>query len=193
MLDSFISGMKANEKVAIEKVYLDEIEIEYYNFNNRLGPTENEVKFKELTEKIKNSKGLVIATPTYNYSVPAKLKNFIDRLRFFALDFDNKTKFGQPVGMLGYLKTYFIVSGGTPTWAEKILFFAFPAFWLRGVFLYYGSHCLGAFYTGDVNSFKNEHLKKLMFKKGVKFAKQIENEAKNRPLERVFWRPPQIS
>jgi multimeric flavodoxin WrbA len=193
MLDSFISGIKTHENIAVEKIYLDSIEMAYYSFDNRLGALSDETAFNDLVEKIKVAKGLVIATPTYNFSVPARLKNFIDRIRFIALDFENKTKLGQPKGLLGYLRTYFIVSGGTPSWAERILFFTFPAFWLRGVFLYYGAHCLGAYYRGDINAFKDEKLKEKMYKKGQKFAKKIEKEMKNRPLERVFWRPPQIS
>lgn len=190
MLDAFIEGAKS-EEIYIEKIYLSDIPMDIYTFENRLGPSEHEVQFKELIEKIKCTQGLIIATPTYNFSVPAHLKNFIDRIRCFALDFNHKNKIHQPVGLLTHLKTYFLVSGGTPRWAQILLFFAFPAFWLRAVFLYYASQCYGAFYSGDINTFKNERLLNICRKRGVKFAKKLKKNASHSVLENLFWRPPQ--
>jgi len=192
MLDSFLLGAGKIEGIEIEKIYLNDIFIEDFKFENSTGPTENEKEFAELVEKIKHSDALIIATPTYNFSVPAQLKNFIDRMRFFSLDMDHKNLLKQPKGRLSYLKTYFIVSGGTPSWAQKILFFAFPPFWLRGVFLYYSAHVLGAFYTGNVRAFENKKIQAQAAKKGTKFAKQIMKGKRNRTLEKIFFRPPQI-
>lgn len=193
MLDSFILGMKEIPDIEIEKVYLGDIPINYYKFENSTGPEENEIEFKKLTDKITSEiSGLVIATPTYNFSVPAHLKNFIDRTRFISLDFKRKTKLGQPVGMLEYLKIYFLVSGGTPNWAERILFFAFPPFWLRGVFLYFNAKVLGAFYSGDVKTFQNKKILKKCFNKGKRYALKVKNKESQGILENIFWRPPQI-
>lgn len=191
MLDNFLIGFKKSSDMNIEKIYLSDIPIDYYSFNNRMGPTENEVKFKELCDKIKNAKALVIATPTYNFGVPAHLKNFIDRIRFFALDFQNKSRLNQPGGMLEHLRVYFLVSGGTPLWAQKLLFFAFPPFWLRGVFLYYGSHCLGAMYSGDVQTSKNQKILNTCQERGSRFAKRLKDGHTNDILEKIFFRPPQ--
>ena len=191
MLDSFIEGLKTHKNITVEKIYLDSIQIDTYSFDNSSGPQEHETAFRELTEKIKNIQGLVIATPTYNFSVPAHLKNFIDRLRFFALDLNHENTLNQPVGQLKYLKTYFLVSGGTPNWAQKILFFAFPPFWLRSVFLYYASVCLGAYYTGDVASFKNKRIQNTCKKEGIIYGKKLIKNVNNPILEQLFWRPPQ--
>jgi FMN-dependent NADH-azoreductase len=136
--------------------------------------------------------GLVIATPTYNFSVPAHLKNFIDRIRFFALDFTRTNKMGQPMGMLGHLQTYFLVSGGTPNWAEHILCFTFPSFWLRGVFLYFNAKVMGAFYSGDVKTFENTKILDRCFRKGKQYAQKITCKKGQGILENIFWRPPQI-
>ena len=74
MLDHFILGMKEVKDVEVEKIYLDDINIDTYKYENSKGPRENETKFKELSEKItKEISGLVIATPTDNFSVPAHL------------------------------------------------------------------------------------------------------------------------
>lgn len=191
MLDAFLKGMRKVESVEVEKIYLEDIPINHYRFENKDGPQEGEQKFKELIDKVQNSTGLVIATPTYNFSVPAHLKNFIDRIRFFALCFEHKTKMGQPSGRLSFLKTYFLVSGGTPLWAQKILFFAFPPFWLRGVFLYFNAEVMGAFYTGDVKTFENKKILAKCEKRGEKYAKQLTEGKRQGILERIFFRPPE--
>lgn len=192
MLDHFIEGMKKVKNIEVDKIYLEDIPINTYNFQNSTGPQENEILFKKLTDKIRGeASGLVIATPTYNFSVPAHLKNFIDRIRFFALDFKDKNNLGQPTGRLGHLKTYFLVSGGTPNWAEKILFFTFPSFWLRGVFLYFRAKVIGAYYSGDVKTYNNEKILKKCFKKGKKYAKNVVKQKRQGILEHIFWRSPQ--
>ncbi|MEN9921280.1 MAG: hypothetical protein RLZZ517_258 [Candidatus Parcubacteria bacterium] len=191
MLDAFIEGVRLNKNITVKKIYLQDIFIEHYSYENRLGPTEKEIEFEKLTQAIKNSQGLVLATPTYNFSVPAQLKNFIDRMRFFTLDFDHRNTIGQPIGMLRYLKTYFLVSGGTPHWAQRILFFAFPPFWLRAVFLYYGSVVYGALYSGDIKTYENKKILAKCKKAGIKYGKKLIKNSQNSILEKLFWRPPQ--
>ncbi|HAE36522.1 MAG: FMN-dependent NADH-azoreductase [Candidatus Nomurabacteria bacterium GW2011_GWF2_35_66] len=192
MLDNFIIGMNKVAGIEVEKIYLEDIPIDFYNYENSTGPALHEEKFRDLIGKIENSDGLVIATPTYNFSVPARLKNFIDRIRFLALDLTKHNKFGQPVGKLSYLRTYFIVSGGTPNWAETILFFAFPSFWLRGVFLYFDAKVLGAFYTGNIKAFEDKVILDKCIKKGERYANMVKNKKGNSILERIFWRAPQV-
>lgn len=193
MLDNFILGMREVKGIEIEKIYLEDIPIDLYRFENSDGPRDDEVEFGKLGQKISNEiSGLVISTPTYNFSVPAHLKNFIDRSRYFALDFSKKNKLGQPVGKLGHLKTYFLISGGTPNWAEKILFFTFPAFWLRGVFLYFDAKVMGALYSGDIKTYQNQKILQKCFKRGKKYANDVLYRKKQGILENIFFRPPQV-
>ncbi len=193
MLDNFILGMREVKSIEIEKIYLDDIPIDLYRFENSAGPKDHEVEFGKLGQKISNEiSGLVISSPTYNFSVPAHLKNFIDRSRYFALDFSKKNKLGQPVGKLGHLKTYFLISGGTPDWAEKILFFTFPAFWLRGVFLYFDAKVMGALYSGDIKTYQNQKILQKCFKRGKKYANDVLYRKKQGILENIFFRPPQV-
>lgn len=193
MLDAFIEGIKKYSKdIKITKKYVVDIPIETYRFENGQGPMEYEEDFRILTEDIKNADGLVIATPTYNFGVPSELKNFIDRIRCIALDLKQKNKLGQPTGKMTHLSTYFLVTGGTPRWAQKILFFAFPPFWLRSVFLYYGAKCFGAYYSGDVRTFENKKILNNCKKFGYRYAKKVMKCHGNRILERIFWRPPQV-
>lgn len=191
MLDSFIFGINKIEGLEVEKIYLEEIPIDFYSYQNSKSVQEHETEFQELIKKIQQSDALVIATPTYNFSVPAHLKNFIDRIRFISLDLEKRNIIGQPVGKLDYLSTYFLVSGGTPSWAQKILFFAFPPFWLRAVFLYFDANVIGAFYTGNVKSFENKKVQKKCISKGKTFAKKVRRGDSRSIIEKIFWRPPQ--
>lgn len=192
MLDAFIRGAQGVPGITVQKVYLSDVPIDTYTFENSVGPQPHETAFAQLAAQIQAAQGLVIATPTYNFSVPAHLKNFIDRMRFFALDMGKRNQFNQPVGKLGFLRTYFLVSGGTPRWAQKFLFFAFPPFWLRGVFLYCGAHVLGAYYTGNVAAFKDARELATCEKRGKQFARRVAKCKGNRLLERIFFRPPQV-
>ena len=191
MLDHFLIGASKIEDLDIEKIYLEDIKFDHYNYENGKHPLPHESEFEKLATKLQKIDALVIATPTYNFSVPAHLKNFIDRIRFVALDRSKKNKLGQPVGLLGNLRLYYLVSGGTPRWAQKLLFFAYPPFWLRAVFLYYGGNCMGAFYSGDIKTFENKKVLAKCEKKGEGFAKMVKKSSGNRILEKIFWRPPQ--
>ena len=191
MLDNFMLGVKEIPGIEIEKIYLCDIPIDFYTFENSTGPGKNEKEFAVLIDKIQKADGLVIATPTYNFAVPGQLKNFIDRIRPIALDLNEKNRLNQPKGKLGHLRTYFLVSGGTPNWAEKILFFTFPPFWLRNVFLYFGARVMGATYTGDVHSFQNHAVHDKCFRVGKHYAIDMVLGRGHGLLEHLFWRTPQ--
>jgi multimeric flavodoxin WrbA len=175
MLDHFVSGVEnyGNDLIEIEKFYLDDIYFDHYDYGNRLGPTEKESDFRELALKMNDAEGIIIATPTYNFSVPASLKNLVDRIRFIALDLEKENILGQPVGNFKKHRFFFLVTGGTPKYAQKILFFLYPAFWLRIVFMYYGSYKMNSYYSGDTKAFENPKILKKCFKLGEKFSKKI--------------------
>jgi len=191
MLEAFLEGCSLVSGIEVEKFYLNDIPFDLYRYEISTGPQDNEPEFKNLLDKIQNSQALVISTPTYNFSVPAQLKNFVDRIGFMSLDYSKRNKIDQPMGKLGYLRTYFLVSGGTPRWAEVILFFAFPSFWLRGVFLYYGAEVMGAYYSGDLQTYANKIILQKCKKRGLRFAKGLMAGKRRGILERLFFRPPQ--
>lgn len=175
MLDSFITGFKekAEDKILIEKIYLNEIYIEYYSHENNNGPQEEEKELNELFNKFNEADGIVIATPTYNFSVPAKLKNLIDRIKPIVLDEERLNILGQPRGKMSNKRMFFLVSGGTPTLARFFIFFLFPGFWLKTVFAYYGTIRTKSFYSGDIDIHKKPHELKKIEKLGGKFAKKF--------------------
>ena len=178
LLNSFLSGLDKNIK--IEKFHLPEIEFADYSFQFSKEPDPKiEPKFRELCDKFKKADGIVIAAPTYNFGVPAKLKNFIDRIGYLALDYKKLNKIGQPTGLLGDKKVFTIITGGTPNIFAGFLFFIFPGFWLRVVFAYYGCFSYRSKYAGKLtfsNPAKNKPKLLEKFKKlGKKFGKKLQN------------------
>ena len=98
LLYSFLKGMEQDQVEA--KIYdLKQIDLAYHCHNCKT-PLDSETEFSNLISDIETSQLLIIATPTYNFSVPARLKNLVDRLGFMALDYQNLNRFKQPSGKL---------------------------------------------------------------------------------------------
>jgi len=177
LLDSFLSGIKTDD-FSVEKVILKEIDFADYSYEFSQEPDKKkEPKFRELCDKLRKADGIVIASPTYNFSVPAKLKNLIDRIGYFSLDYKKMNMVGQPTGLLGDKKVFVIITGGTPIWIKHFLFFLFPGFWLKVVFAYYGCFSCSTQYAGKLtysNPAKNYPRLLEKFKRlGEKFSKKL--------------------
>lgn len=180
MLDAFLSGVDDVQKevgesaLIFEKIYLNDLEISNYSFFNRVPDPAKEPQFVQLVDKIVAADGVVIATPTFNFGVPAALKNLLDRLSYKALDPKKLNWMGQPTGQLKNIRAYYLVTCGTPRFLQLIAFFLFPAFWLRVVFWYFGAKSWGSTYGAGLNA-KNlakDNLKLLAKcrRAGVRFA-----------------------
>lgn len=63
----------------------------------------------ETWQAIREADGVVIATPVWNFSVPAHLKNLIDLMGCFALDAETHSR-----GQLKGKPFYFLFTGGAP-------------------------------------------------------------------------------
>ena len=137
MLLEFLEWIKQScPKVEINLIYLKDLYLEPYSHSTKR-PLEKEVKFKKIANEIMLANGLVLASPTYNFSVTGTLKNFIDRLWFISLDYKNINIFGQPTWQFGHLKVFSLISWGTPNHLKILMFFLFPDFWLFFVMKYY--------------------------------------------------------
>lgn len=177
LLDAFLSGVTHTQKISVEKIYLHATPIAPYSYKKKFPDVNEEPEFVALTEKLAEADALVIATPTYNFGVPAPLKNFIDRIGFMSLDYKKKNIFRQPTGLLGHLRVFCIVTGGTPNILEKLLFVVFPRFILWVEFLYYWAWKTAGKYAGSL-SYSNPAKKRLDLltkyeKYGQRFAKKI--------------------
>ena len=177
LLDSFLSGIDA--QISVKKVRLHDIDFADFSHEFSKEPDKNiEPEFRELCDEIRKADGIIIAAPTYNFSVPSKLKNLIDRIGYFALDYKKMNIVKQPTGLLGDKKIFTIITGGTPNLFRYFLFFLFPGFWMRAVFAYYGCFSYSTRYAGELtysNPAKNKPKLLAKFKKlGARFSKKIE-------------------
>lgn len=154
MLDAFLEGVREVGGVEVEKIYLIDQNLPYYTFFNRVPDPAKEPEFVKLVGQITECDLLVIATPTFNFGVPATLKNLLDRLSFKALNPKKINLLGQPTGMLNNLRAFHLVSCGTPRWLQLLLWPLFPGFWLRLVFWYFGAKTSGVIYGAGLNANK---------------------------------------
>lgn len=154
MLDAFLAGAAEVEGVEMEKIYLIDQELPYYTFFNRVPDPAKEPDFVKLVEKVTECDLLVVAAPTFNFGVPAMLKNLLDRLSFKAVNPKKINWLHQPIGMLTRLRTFYLVSCGTPGWLRLLLWPLFPVFWLRLVFWYFGAKTWGGIYGAGLNANK---------------------------------------
>ncbi len=76
-----------------------------------------EEDFKAIQSAIERADGLVIASPVWNFGIPANLKNVIDRCGAFGLDRETRTK-----GQWKDKPFYLIFTGGAPAAAWTGLF-----------------------------------------------------------------------
>ncbi len=76
-----------------------------------------EPDFKEIQDAIEWCDGFVMASPIWNFGIPANLKNVIDRCGTFGLDAETRT-----VGQWGGKPFYLLFTGGAPHAAWTGLF-----------------------------------------------------------------------
>lgn len=97
--------------------------------------------FPELAKAIQEADGVVIASPVWNFGVPAHLKNTLDWMGIFALN-DTKTR-----GTLNKKPFYFIFTGGAPAPAWKGLM-RFTTMFVREAVRYFDGTIAGTFFEG---------------------------------------------
>lgn len=113
LADTFVQGMQQLGGVTVHKRRLKDFHIEHFSLDFYDPQCSQEEDFCALQALLQEADGLVIATPVWNFGVPAHLKNFIDRMGSFALD-ATRSK-----GTLRGLPFYMIYTGGAPYPAWK--------------------------------------------------------------------------
>lgn len=113
LADAMIEGMRG-EGVTVEKVRLKDLEIAHFNLScyGSSCPVDGLTRVEKI---IRESDGVVIATPMWNFSVPAHLKNLIDRMGGFALDES------RSIGTLNGKPFFLIYTAGMPKAAWTLL------------------------------------------------------------------------
>lgn len=140
LADMMIEGMKSvAPDIVIHRVRLKDLSIGHFNLEC-YGPSCPIDGLSHVQSLIEASDGVIIATPIWNFGVPAHLKNLIDRMGSFALD-DSRS-----LGTLAGKPFFLIYTAGMPKAAWPFLRKT-----VSGVAIaiqYFGGSVLGTFFEG---------------------------------------------
>lgn len=142
LADAFIEGVNSVAETAVTKIRLKDFPLPHFTVDCYDGRCERIPEYMRLRELIQGADGVLIATPIWNFSVPAHLKNAIDWMGCFALDHATKSQ-----GMLGSKPFYFIFTGGAPMAAWKGLM-RFTTISVPEGIRYFGGTIAGKYFEG---------------------------------------------
>lgn len=115
LADSFASGMRTVPGVSIEKIRLKDLQIAHFTLEQyEQNPPVDD--FEIIKREILKADGVLIASPIWNFSVPAHLKNLIDRMGAFGLDSESHS-----LGTLQNKPFFLLYTGGTPSVAWPLM------------------------------------------------------------------------
>jgi len=141
LADAFIQGIQQHGDVQVDKVRLKDLRIDHFTVDHYDPQCSQEEDFCAVQELVESAHGFVIATPVWNFGVPAHLKNLIDRFGSFALD-ETRSK-----GTLGGKPFYCIFTGGAPLPAWKGMMQKTTSFVPEGL-QYFGGSYIGHHFEG---------------------------------------------
>lgn len=173
---AFIDGIGEFSPTSTTNILrLDKLNIAHFTIEHYNPATDQGADFNLIKDEILKADGVVIASPVWNFGVPAHLKNLIDRIGAFALDETHS------VGQLNGKPFFLIYTGGVPNagWPLTKRTTSFMDFGLQ----YFGACVIGHHYEGratagkgifkEVVSSRPESLKTAK-EKGKKFAEVVE-------------------
>ncbi|MFH1670518.1 MAG: NAD(P)H-dependent oxidoreductase [Patescibacteria group bacterium] len=184
LASAFTQGIHQLGNVHVDSKRLKDFTIDHFTLDFYEDACTQEEDFCTLQALVEKADGIVIATPIWNFSVPAHLKNLIDRMGNFALD---KTR---SKGAFNGKPFYLIYTGGSPypAWKgiQKKTTSALPT-----ALQYFGGTVAGIHYEprcmkgkGEFGLVVDERPKSLahMREEGLRFAQTVETYAKTGKL-----------
>lgn len=141
LADRFAEGIRLQEPSAIvETLLLKDLALPHFTIACYRSGLEPGDAVLALWEAVRSADGVVIASPVWNFSVPAHLKNAIDLLGCKALDAETRSK-----GQLRGKPFFFIFTGGAPTAVWKGVM-RFTTSHIPESIRYYGGSIVGKHY-----------------------------------------------
>lgn len=138
LADAFIAGMQKAENVQVTKYRLKDMHIQHFSLERYAPHCNNkDDDFCKIEDALSAAHAVVIASPIWNFSVPAHLKNLIDRMGAFALDQETHSK-----GQLKAKPFYILFTGGAPMIAWKALMYL-TTLHVSEAIKYYGGTVIG--------------------------------------------------
>jgi NAD(P)H-dependent FMN reductase len=117
LTEAFVAGVKQCEPAAsITTLRLSDLDLPHFTLQSYDAAHEHAPDVRRLHDAVRDCDGLVIASPVWNFSVPAHLKNALDHLGSVCLDAATHSK-----GQLADRPCAFLFTGGAPSIAWKAL------------------------------------------------------------------------
>lgn len=116
LAESFAEGVRSVEGMECSILRLADLSLHHFTLSDYDNPATDD-DFPQLQQAVMQSCGVVLATPVWNFSVPAHMKNAIDRMGSFALDASHSR------GTLGGKPFAILFTGGAPVIAWKALLY----------------------------------------------------------------------
>lgn len=137
LADRFIDGLREHG-IQTSKIVLRDLNIKHFTLE-RYAPhcSDKDDDFCRVESLISEADGVVFASPVWNFSVPAHLKNLIDRMGAFALDTEGRSR-----GTLKAKPFYILYTGGAPMIAWKALLYI-TTLHVTEAIKYYGGTVVG--------------------------------------------------
>lgn len=117
LADELIRGMDDAPGIRIEKMRLKDLNLHHFTLDD-YAEESCEPDYLRVKKAILEASGVIFVTPIWNFSVPAHLKNLIDRMGAFGLDAATHSKGqfkGKPFGL--------VFTGGAPMIAWQALMY----------------------------------------------------------------------
>ncbi len=115
LAESMEEGIRSLSGVSVTKIRLKDLQISHFGLEC-YGPNCPMDDMEMIKTEMSKAHGVVIATPIWNFSVPAHLKNLIDRMGAFSLDSESHS-----LGMLHGKPFFLLYTGGTPAAAWPLM------------------------------------------------------------------------
>lgn len=140
LADRFAEGARSVPGIVIEKIRLKDLRIDHFTLRHYELQHHDTDDFPKVREMILRADAVVLASPIWNFSVPAHLKNLIDRMGVFGLDETHS------IGTLNAKPFFLLFTGGSPIAAWPLL--KKTTSHLPASIQYFGGAVLGRHYEG---------------------------------------------
>ncbi|MDD5751810.1 MAG: NAD(P)H-dependent oxidoreductase, partial [Candidatus Peribacteraceae bacterium] len=193
LAEHFAAGMERIPDSSVTTIRLKDLPLDHFSLQHYAPSAPEEPGFRRLREALKGTHGLVIASPVWNFSVPAHLKNAIDRMGSFGLDSTTRSR-----GTLNGLPFFLLFTGGAPPAAWTGLMRRTTGHLARSLQYFGASHC-GTHYEGRCMAGRGSfglvvdgrpECLAMMEQNGERFARLVERFARTGrlPLRQSFLR-----
>ncbi len=116
LADRFLEGIKRVEGMDAELIRLKDLHIDHFHLGHYEPGMDQGEDFRRIQDAVQGAAGVVLASPIWNFSVPAHLKNLIDRMGSFGLDAQARS-----LGTFKGKPFFLLYTGGTPKTAWPLM------------------------------------------------------------------------